>query len=112
MESRANEEARGTASVILTVVIWGGTFALTKPVLRHLAPTELAFLRQASGLPPLLWLAWRTRSVFLPLRFLLPLAATGMIGFFLFSNLGLQRASAGLGALVQGLAPVSIAVLA
>ena len=108
----ASGELRGALSLISAVTIWGATFTLSKPVLRHLAPTELAFLRQASGLPPLLWLAWRTRSVFLPLRFLLPLAATGMIGFFLFSNLGLQRASAGLGALVQGLAPVLIAVLA
>jgi drug/metabolite transporter (DMT)-like permease len=107
-----DDEARGTASLLLTVVIWGATFALSKPVLRHLAPTELAFLRQAFGLPPLLWLAWRTRTLFLPLRYLLPLSATGMIGFFLFANLGLERASASLGALVQGLAPVLIAVLA
>src|SRR5207253_4170771 len=39
-------------------------------------------------------------------------SATGMICFFLFANLGLERASASLGALVQGLAPVLIAVLA
>jgi drug/metabolite transporter (DMT)-like permease len=107
-----DEEVRGTASLILTVVIWGATFALSKPVLRHLAPTELAFLRQAFGLPPLLWLAWRMRTFSLPLRYLLPLSATGMIGFFLFANLGLERASASVGALVQGLAPVLIAVLA
>jgi drug/metabolite transporter (DMT)-like permease len=107
-----NEELRGTASLVSAVVIWGTTFALSKPVLRHLAPSELAFLRQSFGLPPLLWLGWRTRAVWLPVRYLVPLSATGMIGFFLFANLGLERASAGLGGLVQGLAPVLIAVLA
>lgn len=35
-----------------------------------------------------------------------------MVGFFLFANLGLERASASVGALVQGLAPVLIALLA
>jgi drug/metabolite transporter (DMT)-like permease len=94
-------------------VIWGATFVGSKVALRHLAPSELAFFRQAFGLPPLLWLAWRTRSrVRLPVRYLLPLAATGMVGFFLFANLGLQRASASVGGLVQGLAPVLIAALA
>src|SRR5204862_446552 len=41
-----------------------------------------------------------------------PPAATGTIGFFLFANLGLERASASVGALVQGIAPVLIAVFA
>jgi drug/metabolite transporter (DMT)-like permease len=105
-------ELHGTASLVAAVAIWGATFALSKLALRDLAPTELAFLRQAFGLPPLLWLAWRARSISLPLRYALPLSATGMVGFFLFSNLGLDRASASVGALVQGLAPVVIAVLA
>jgi drug/metabolite transporter (DMT)-like permease len=102
----------GTASLVSAIVIWGATFALSKLALRHLAPSELAFLRQAFGLPPLVWLAWRTRSFLLPLRYALALAATGMVGYFLFTNLGLERTSASVGALVQGLAPVLIAVLA
>ena len=102
----------GTASLVSAIVIWGATFALSKLALRHLAPSELAFLRQAFGLPPLLWLAWRTRSFLVPLRYALALAATGMVGYFLFTNLGLERTSASVGALVQGLAPVLIAVLA
>ena len=104
------KEARGAASLVAAISIWGATFALSKLALRHLAPGELAFLRQAFGLPPLLWLAWRTRSVGLPLRYLFPLAATGMVGYFLFTNLGLDRASASVGALVQALAPVLIAI--
>jgi drug/metabolite transporter (DMT)-like permease len=48
----------------------------------------------------------------LPLQWVLPLTATGMVGFFLFANLGLERTSASVGALVQGLAPVLIALLA
>jgi drug/metabolite transporter (DMT)-like permease len=107
-----SDALRGTASLLTAIVIWGTTFALSKVALRHLAPSELAFLRQAFGLPPLVWLGWRARSVLLPLRHLLPLAATGMIGFFLFANLGLERASASVGALVQGLAPALIALLA
>jgi drug/metabolite transporter (DMT)-like permease len=110
--SAAGDELLGTLSLVVTIVAWGVTFALTKVALRHLAPSELAFVRQAAGLPPLLWLAWRQRDVRLPVRYLLPLAATGTIGFFLFANLGLERASASVGALVQGIAPVLIAVFA
>lgn len=104
-----SDERRGAISLVAAIVIWGATFALSKLALRHLAPSELAFLRQAFGLPPLVWLVWRTRRVGLPLRYLLPLAATGMIGYYLFTNLGLERASASVGALVQALAPVLIA---
>jgi drug/metabolite transporter (DMT)-like permease len=109
---REDDEARGTVSLLAAIVVWGTTFALSKLALRHLAPTQLGFLRQAFGLPPVLWLAWRARELLLPVRYLLPLAATGTVGFFLFANLGLARASASVGALVQGLAPVLIAVLA
>ncbi len=109
---QVSEELRGTASLVAAVVIWGVTFTLSKIALRHLAPTELAFLRQTFGLPPLLWLGWRAHEFRLPVRYLLPLSATGSVGFFLFANLGLQRASATVGALVQGLAPALIAILA
>ena len=107
-----NSDQRGAAALVGAVVIWGATFVGSKVVLRHLAPTELAFIRQVFGLPPLLWLAWRTHRLLVPVRYLLPLAATGMVGFFLFANLGLARASASVGGLVQGLAPVLIALLA
>jgi drug/metabolite transporter (DMT)-like permease len=107
-----NPDLRGPAAVVSAIVIWGATFVGSKVALRHLAPSELAFLRQVFGLPPLLWLAWRARRILLPLRYLVPLCATGMVGFFLFANLGLQRASASVGGLVQGLAPVLIALLA
>lgn len=107
-----NADLRGSVSLVGAIVIWGATFVGSKVALRHLAPSELAFLRQAFGLPPLLWLAWRARRLLLPVRYLLPLAATGMVGFFLFANLGLERASASVGGLVQGLAPAVIAVLA
>jgi drug/metabolite transporter (DMT)-like permease len=107
-----NEDLRGAAALVGAIVIWGATFVGSKVALRHLPPSELAFLRQAFGVPVLLWFAWRARQVWLPVRYLIPLAATGMIGYFLFANLGLQRASASVGGLVQGLAPVLIAVLA
>jgi drug/metabolite transporter (DMT)-like permease len=107
-----SDEHRGEAAILVTVAIWGATFALSKPALADLAPTQLAFLRQLFALPPILWLAWRTRRVWLPPHHLLPLAATGIVGYFLFANLGLERASASVGGLVQGIAPALIAVLA
>jgi len=110
--SAADDELRGTLALLATIVTWGVTYALSKVALRHLAPSELAFVRQAAALPPILWLAWRQRQFLLPVRYLLPLAATGTIGFFLFANLGLERASASVGALVQGIAPVLIAIFA
>lgn len=106
------DDLPGSAALAGAVVIWGATFALSKVALRHFSASELAFIRQAFGAPPLLWLAWRARRLSLPPRYLLPLTATGMVGFFLFANLGLERASASVGALVQGLAPVLIALLA
>ena len=110
--SAADDELRGTLALLATIVTWGVTYALSKVALRHLPASELAFVRQAAALPPILWLAWRQRTFLLPVRYLLPLAATGTIGFFLFANLGLERASASVGALVQGIAPVLIAVFA
>jgi drug/metabolite transporter (DMT)-like permease len=107
-----NSDQRGSAMLVGAIVIWGATFVGSKVALRHLAPSELAFIRQAFGLPPLVWLAWRTHRLLVPVRYLLPLAATGMVGFFLFANLGLERASASVGGLVQGLAPALIALLA
>ncbi len=107
-----SEELKGTVALLVTVAIWGTTFALSKRALRDLVPSELAFLRQAFAVPPILWLAWRERKLGLPLRYVLALSATGMVGFFLFSNLGLARASASVGALVQGLVPVLVALLA
>src|SRR5438105_691540 len=104
--SAADDELRGTLALLATIVTWGVTYALSKVALRHLPASELAFVRQAAALPPILWLAWRQRTFLLPVRYLLPLAATGTIGFFLFANLGLERASASVGALVQGIAPV------
>jgi drug/metabolite transporter (DMT)-like permease len=110
--SAAGEELRGSVSLLATIVTWGVTYALTKVALHHLPPSEVAFVRQAAAMPPFLWLVWRQREFLLPVRYVLPLAATGTIGFFLFANLGLARASASVGALVQGIAPVLIAVLA
>jgi drug/metabolite transporter (DMT)-like permease len=107
-----SSDPRGSAMLVGAIVIWGATFVGSKVALRHLAPSELAFIRQAFGLPPLIWLAWRTHRLLVPIRYLLPLAATGMVGFFLFANLGLERASASVGGLVQGLAPALIALLA
>lgn len=106
------EELRGTAAVIGAVAIWGVTFSLTKTALHHFAPVEVAFLRSVFAIPPLLYLAWLTGRLRAPLRLALPLSLTGMVGFFLFTNLGLDRASASVGALVQGTAPVLTALLA
>jgi len=70
-----NTNLRGSAAIVCAIVIWGATFVGSKVALRHLAPSELAFLRQAFGVLVLLWFA-------------------------------------SVGGLVQGLAPVVIAVLA
>lgn len=107
-----SDHLRGIAAVMGAIVIWGVTFTLTKLALRWFAPAETAFLRQLFALPVLLALARREGGLDVSVRLIVPLSATGMVGFFLFTNLGLERASASTGALVQGSAPVMTALLA
>ena len=102
----------GGAALVGAASIWGVTFTLTEPALHHFSAMQVAFLRLVFALPVLAALQVRARSPLPPLRLAVPFAATGLVGYFLLTNFGLQRASAALGALLQGLGPAMTAVLA
>jgi drug/metabolite transporter (DMT)-like permease len=102
----------GGLAVMGAASVWGVTFTLTEPALHHFSAMQVAFLRLVFALPVLAALQARARSPLPPLRLAVPFAATGLVGYFLLTNFGLQRASAGLGALLQGLGPAMTALLA
>jgi drug/metabolite transporter (DMT)-like permease len=106
------ERLIGGAAVVGAASIWGVTFTLTEPALHHFSAMQVAFLRLVFALPVLGALQGRSRAPLPPLRVALPFAATGLVGYFLFTNFGLQRTSAALGALLQGLGPAMTAILA
>ncbi len=105
------QDLRGNAALAGAVTIWGVTLPLTKVALDDFTPVQVAFLRLAFALPILLPLAWQG-SFRISLRLAIPLCLTGFVGYFVFTNLGLERTSASTAALVQASTPVLTAVLA
>jgi drug/metabolite transporter (DMT)-like permease len=104
-------DLRGNAALAGAVIIWGVTLPLTKVALDDFSPVQVAFLRLAFALPILIPLAWQ-RGFRISLRLAIPLCLTGFVGYFVFTNLGLERTSASTAALVQASTPVLTAVLA
>lgn len=104
--------AAGTVAVLGAASIWGVTFTLTKPALDHFGPLQVAFLRTVFALPVLAYLHRRSGEPLPSVRVALPFAATGIVGYFLFTNYGLERTSAVAGAVLQGAGPALTALLA
>ena len=104
--------AGGTLAVLGAASIWGVTFTLTKPALGHFQPFQVAFLRTVFALPVLAALHVRSGRPLPSLRFAAPFAATGLVGYFMFTNLGLERTSAAVGAVIQGAGPALTAAIA
>ena len=104
--------AAGTVAVLSAAAVWGVTFTLTKPALDHFGPLQVAFLRTVFALPVLWYLHRRSGEALPPLRVAVPFAATGLVGYFLFTNYGLERTSAVAGAVLQGAGPALTALLA
>ena len=103
---------RSVLALVVAAVVWGLTFAFAKRALDHFGAVEAAFLRLLFALPLLLPLAWARGRLRAPLALTVPLAASGMVGYFLLTHLALERGSVSAGAFVQALAPIMIALLA
>lgn len=112
MTASRGGRAAGTVAVLGAASIWGVTFTLTKPALDHFGPLQVAFLRTVFALPVLAYLHRRSGEPLPPVRVALPFAATGIVGYFLFTNYGLERTSAVAGAVLQGAGPALTALLA
>jgi drug/metabolite transporter (DMT)-like permease len=107
------DRAVGVAALAGAATLWGVTFTLTVPALDPLSASQVAVARLVTSLPLLAFLNARSADPSLPpLRLALPFALTGLVGYFMFTNLGLERVSAGSGALVQGSTPALTALLA
>jgi drug/metabolite transporter (DMT)-like permease len=105
------EELRGNGALVAAVLIWGVTLPLTKVALDDFSPVQVAFLRLVFALPILVLIA-RPSGARISLRLAVPLCLTGFVGYFVFTNLGLDRTSASTAALIQATTPVLTALLA
>ena len=103
----------GVLAVLLTVLIWGSTFVVTKAALQSAGPFTLAVLRFAIALAILLPLAFRRgfhlRDALHPT--FLKFGLTGVALYYGFQNLGLSFTSAGTAALIQTLVPAVTVLL-
>jgi drug/metabolite transporter (DMT)-like permease len=107
--------------LLITMVIWGSTFAVTKEVGERLPPFTLAFLRVAIGFLALLPLAWvrrrkRVATSEAPVRWpwgaVVAMALTGVALYYGLFNAALMYVSSSQGALVQSCIPAVTALVA
>lgn len=98
---------------LFAVVVWGVTFTTTKQLLRVFPSTEILFLRFLLGYAALWalaprrmpWQGWRGEA-------LLSLAgATGIAFYFLFENMALRHAGAGMVSVVVCTSPLLTALM-
>jgi drug/metabolite transporter (DMT)-like permease len=107
---------RSVFMLLLTMLIWGSTFVVTKGVIDQLPPFTLAFIRVAIGTLVLLPFAvarWRgAGGARLSWR---PIVAMGFLGvalYYALFNFSLRYTSASQGALVQSCIPAMTALVA
>jgi drug/metabolite transporter (DMT)-like permease len=107
--------------LLITMVIWGSTFAVTKEIGERLPPFTLAFLRVAIGFLSLLPLAWmrrrkRVAASEAPVRWpwgaVVAMALTGVALYYGLFNGALMYISSSQGALVQSCIPAVTALVA
>ena len=103
--------------ILIVMVIWGSSFAVTKKAITQIPPLLFAFLRfaVASLLLLVLHTTHNRKTVHerrLPFWPLLGMGVTGVTGYYIFFNLSLLYTSASTGALIQAFIPVVIALLA
>jgi drug/metabolite transporter (DMT)-like permease len=112
-----SSRAVALVSVILLMIVWGSTFAVTKATVREIPPLTLAALRFAIAAVVLVPVAVaRGGLASLPRpRPLGPLFWMGLTGIALYHiafNIALEHGSAFQGALIYALVPASVAIVA
>jgi drug/metabolite transporter (DMT)-like permease len=103
------------AALVVTMVVWGSTFVVTKAAMREFPPFTLAFLRFAiASLCLLVWMrGWRSVAALRQSVSLWRLAFLASTGFALFTvgfNYALLYGSASQGALIYATTPTVVAV--
>lgn len=119
------QQQRAVSLLLITMVIWGSTFVVTKEIIGEFAPFTLAFLRVAVGSLVLLGcVAVRGRrtttagsptqpvALALPWRDMSIMAFLGVALYYAVFNAALVYTSASQGALVQASIPAMVALVA
>lgn len=106
--------------LLVTMVIWGSTFVVTKGINEQVPPFTLAFVRVAIGAVVLLMCAW-VRQVrggshspwsALPWGAMITMGLIGVVMYYAVFNYSLLYTSASQGALVQSCIPAMTALVA
>ena len=100
--------------LLLTMLVWGSTFAVTKELMQRWPPFTLALVRVGIGTLVLLPLAIarHRRGVRLPWRALWLMGFIGVALYYVSFNLAMSYISASQGALVQASIPAMTALVA
>jgi len=108
-----NKQTKGFLSIIFVMMIWGSSFTVTKVVVTELPPHIFAGIRNLIGCAALLpFYILRRRKVKdrLPYGKLTLMGLAGTTLYYFVFNTGMKYVSASTGALIEGLAPVAIAI--
>ncbi len=105
------------ASLIFVMIVWGGTYAVTKAAVREIPPLSLAVLRYLIAAAVLVPIAIARGGLMrlprpLPIAPLVLMGLTGIAILTVGFNYGLIYGSASQGALVYALGPAAVAVAA
>jgi drug/metabolite transporter (DMT)-like permease len=114
--------SRSVLMLLITMVIWGSTFVVTKGINEQVPPFTLAFIRVAIGAAVLFgFAAFRQRRgsaaagfswAQLPWRTLLTMGLIGVALYYAAFNTSLMYTSASQGALIQSCIPAMTALVA
>ena len=111
-----NRRAVSVFLLVLTMLIWGGTYVVTKAGLDELPPMLFALLRFGVAsvvlLPLALWRGRPIREVHRSWQTLLLMAVAGVGLYYVGFNLALDHTTASQGALVQSSIPAITAIMA
>ncbi|MFJ7648308.1 DMT family transporter [Lysinibacillus sp. NPDC097279] len=100
--------------LLLTCLLWAGSFVVSKTLVEHASPITLTTLRWIIAvfcLVPIVW--WKEKKILPPKNAILPLAFMGLTGVVLFNVLqflALERTTATNVGLISTLNMVSIAI--
>lgn len=108
---------RSLLKLLLALLAWSSSYAITRTVVATVPPILFAFLRFVVAILALLLISYTRKS---PVQetmkgkwgSILTLSLTGVTLYYVFFNFSLQQTSAAAGALIQGFIPISTAILA
>ncbi len=108
---------RSLLKLLLALLTWSSSYAITRTVVTTVPPILFAFLRFVVAILALLLISYTRKT---PVQetmkerwvSILTLSLTGVTLYYVFFNFSLQQTSAAAGALIQGFIPISTAILA